>query len=147
MIPNIDSEFSIRAILRSLSRNETGILVRLALSLISGLFFAASAVLSAWGLEALLNYGITLSSTSPFGFLVAILCWFLSLVWIWSGTVGARKPLVRAIISTMITWAAAVVLCITIAVWIRGDEEILIGGTCLLAAAVSLLFWLPMLQR
>lgn len=136
-------------ILRDLTGREARPLVRVAVSLISGLVLCAAALVGSFGL-AVLRTGSVQARVRDIEFAITFAVmggiWVAMLAFIWRGVGQGAFPARPALITTGL---AGVTLCGGVAIeasWIR-EGEILIAALILFAGALVLLSWLPRIRR
>ncbi len=152
MTTRFESPIGIFATLRNLHRGEASILPRVILSLAAGLLLTAAAFLSALFYALLMNnWGMGFLRVPDEYFAIAFaFCgagWLASLVWIWRGMKNS-KPLIPPALYTFSLWFVTAVALVGIEQATRSmAEEILMTATCCVSGAITLLIWLPTIQR
>lgn len=147
-----DRPVSLFKILRNLHLKETGIIPRIAVSLVSGLVLTAVALGSSWLIVFIESTKVgrfirVNDDLLAVTFSVCGLIWLALLAWIWRGTQKSRFP-TMALCGTLGLWLAVIFGCVVIDQAFRfAEEEYLMATLCLIAGAVTVLIWLPTVQR
>ena len=142
-----DSPVSLFKILRNLHQKETGIVPRIFVSIISGLLLTAAAFLGGFVIAMALGVGRVDDDFLAMTFAVCSFVWLALLIWIWRDNHQSGFPLMAAF-GTLGLWLATIFGCVFIDQAFRlVDEEYLIAALCRVSGALTLLFWLPAVQR
>jgi len=135
----------------NLRTDKVGILPRLMLSVVTALALCSFALLGAW-VYAVWNgprYGsgrfYVRDNYIAVALALAGVLWIPMLIWFWSGTRFSR-PLLPPALHTMAVWLITIPTAVAIDLFIGGDD-ILIAAVCFFAAAITVLIWLPAIQR
>ncbi len=157
MQPDSRQPTGVLHVLRNLHKPEVGTLPRVVLSVCSGLLLSGMALFAAWLYASLQprtatgrGYSYTYFHVGDeqlaVAFAVCGLVWFFSLIWIWRGANRSRPFVAPALYTVGVAFAATVAGAV-IDDFVRGDEEILIGGLVMIAIAVAMLIWMSSVLR
>jgi hypothetical protein len=129
----------------ALSRpQQAGAGMRIILSLISGLVCSAGAMVGAWCYSMRVGRSYVTDDCLGISFALAGLVWMAFLGLVWRGMArGVRIG--RAIGATIVIWLNAIAFSVWLDRAIIGQEEYLIGGIVLLAGAITIYAWAPIL--
>jgi uncharacterized C2H2 Zn-finger protein len=134
---------------RNLRSPERNVVLRLAVSLASGLFSLAGGLTGAWvaaRLGGARYQGYVRDEHMVVALFLAGICWFVMLILIWSRMRHGRRFVVPAI-ATVGVAVLAIGSTVAIDEFLARDEEFLMAAVLLVGAAVVILVWLPTVQR
>ena len=129
----------------ALRKPDTGWLPRLAASLISGLSLAAAGLIGVWCFTFRPgSRGYMSDEHLAAGLGLAAVFWLTVLAWIWRGH-QSRHKVARAFALTGALGLATGGLCVVIDAAVRFEEEALMTAAVLLAFALAVWLWTPVL--
>jgi len=138
----MDYPDSYRLLWRSLRTPEPNLLLRIAVSAISGLALAAAGIVGAWA-HARLTWGWVYVN---WALSLAGICWSLTLVWIWQREPRGRCFVVPAV-GTVGVGVTALLGASVLDEFVFRADGLLTTALFLLACAIVILLWLPAIQR
>lgn len=115
-------------------------------SLFAGSLLAGLGLLATWGWEQVYGRGYVRDEEIAIALVAASGVWVAVLFWIW-GRVRRAGVLVRPILLTIGIGIAASLAGLMIDVFVRRDDETVIGAMFLIFGAFALLAWLPAIVR
>jgi hypothetical protein len=147
----VENENIYLSLWRNLRTPERNLILRLAVSLASGLLLLAVGLAGAWASARLGGGGgRSMGYVRDAHIMVALflvgVCWLVLLVLIWSRMRHGRQFVVPAI-ATVGVGVLGIGAAAAIDEFLHRDEEFLMGAVGFLSAAVVILVWLPTVQR
>lgn len=132
---------------RSLRSPEPNLVLRVGVSLATGLLLTAACIAGAWSYAQFAASGYVRDEQAAVAMSLAGACWFVVLILMWRPMRYGRRIVVPTI-STLAIIVAAIGAGVAIDELLnRRDEEMLIAAVFLLGGAVIILVWLPTTQR
>ncbi|MBU0640172.1 MAG: hypothetical protein KKB50_15005 [Planctomycetes bacterium] len=142
----MEHESIYRSLWRDLRSPEPHLIVRMVLSLVTGLMLTAVGVTAAWVFAHLRGANYVRDEHIGVALFLAGLCWCVVLLVIWSPVRHGRQFVAPAI-ATVALGGTTIAGMIAIDEWLSGNEELLMGAVALLGIAAALLVWLPTIYR
>ncbi|HPF38597.1 MAG TPA: hypothetical protein P5081_04035 [Phycisphaerae bacterium] len=147
---NDEDNHGLMASIRLVTRKERGIAVRVFLSLAGTCVLIALALLAAYLLALARSdydaqrgyyYFRVRDADLAITFAAASAAWLALLWWTWRGQTR-YDSMIGPVVWTCVTAGAAITLGVAIDVFVRREEEFLIGATILMAVAMTFVIWM-----
>jgi hypothetical protein len=142
----VDDENVYLTLWKQLRSTDRHIVLRLAVSFVSGLFLAGLGLVGTWGFAYAAGARRASDEMIALWLFLAAIGWCVVLVSIWRRACGPGNFVAPAI-GTVAVAVTTLLGSVAIDSAVRRDEELLIGAIVLVGLAIAVLLWLPAMHR